>query len=40
MEAYEAPAVAEAGNFTEITLGMSGPRTDGGPPPYGWRPWD
>ncbi|MFB1046816.1 lasso RiPP family leader peptide-containing protein [Streptomyces chrestomyceticus] len=38
-EPYEAPAVTEAGDFTNVTLGKTGGAlTDGGAPPNAWRP--
>ncbi|MFB1046812.1 lasso RiPP family leader peptide-containing protein [Streptomyces chrestomyceticus] len=38
-EVYETPMVTDAGDFTEITLGMMfGALIDGGMPPYAFRP--
>ncbi|MFB1046811.1 lasso RiPP family leader peptide-containing protein [Streptomyces chrestomyceticus] len=35
---YESPAVTEAGDFTDVTLGyVHGALPDGGTPPYAWR---
>ncbi|MFB1046814.1 lasso RiPP family leader peptide-containing protein [Streptomyces chrestomyceticus] len=38
LEAYTPPTVTEAGDFTDVTLGLTvGPRVDGGTPPNAWR---